>query len=73
MNTFQDDIEQRIGYVIMDNKVIAGYIYIDFSGEPAYEKIEGTWKTDKPYAVVHRWAFSEKYRNGIEQHNTFFN
>ena len=25
--------------------------------EPAYREIDGRWKTDRPYAVVHRMAF----------------
>ena len=41
---------------------IAGYMCIDFSGEPAYANIEGKWNTEMPYAVVHRMAFSERYR-----------
>lgn len=39
-----------------------GYLCIDFEGEPAYEALQGTWGTEKPYAVVHRLAFSDKAR-----------
>ena len=34
--------------------------------EPAYHVIDGSWKTDRPYAVVHRMAFSQNSRgNGL--------
>ena len=41
---------------------IAGYLCIDFSGEPAYAQIEGRWSAQRPYAVVHRMAFRSKFR-----------
>jgi hypothetical protein len=35
---------------------------IDFDGEPAYEDIQGKWRTEGPYAVVHRMAFNKNFR-----------
>lgn len=60
--TIQNDIQTKKGYIITEDNEIAGYMCIDFSGEPAYENIEGKWDTEQPYAVIHRMAFSEKYR-----------
>lgn len=36
--------------------LVAGYCAVVFSGEPAYEKIEGKWLTCRDYVVVHRMA-----------------
>lgn len=60
--TILNDIQCQNGYVIKSNGDIAGYMCIDFSGEPAYADIKGEWRSNLPYAVVHRMAFSKKYR-----------
>ncbi|HIU10146.1 MAG TPA: GNAT family N-acetyltransferase [Candidatus Avidehalobacter gallistercoris] len=60
--TVLNDVQNEKGYVIIADSEIAGYMCIDFSGEPAYENIEGKWNTELPYAVIHRMALSEKYR-----------
>lgn len=39
--TILDDIRNRKGYVVRSNGDIAGYMCIDFSGEPAYADIKG--------------------------------
>lgn len=61
-NTIGNDINKKTGYVVKIDGVIAGYMCIDFNGEPAYENIEGRWRTDDAYAVVHRMAFDKKFR-----------
>lgn len=60
--TILDDIEQKVGYVFEDEKKIIGYCCMIIGDEPAYHKIEGAWKTNRPYAVVHRMAFDQKAR-----------
>lgn len=62
--TILDDIAQNIGYVFVNKKEIVGYCCIIIGDEPAYHKIEGAWKTDRPYAVLHRMAFNQKARGG---------
>lgn len=62
IETIRNDIQNGKGYVIKVNRQIAGYMCIDFDGEPAYEHIQGQWKTSTPYAVVHRLAFSKDFR-----------
>ncbi len=62
-STIIEDIQTSRGYVITKNNDIAAYMCVDFSGEPAYENIDGKWNTELPYVVIHRMAFSEKYRN----------
>lgn len=60
--TISDDIAQNIGYVFTDGREIIGYCCIIMGDEPAYQKIDGAWKTNLPYAVVHRMAFNQKAR-----------
>ncbi|MGN1021383.1 MAG: GNAT family N-acetyltransferase [Aristaeellaceae bacterium] len=62
VHTIYDDILNGKGYVVRVDGAMAGYMCIDFDGEPAYDSIEGQWNLDAPYAVVHRMAFSAQYR-----------
>ncbi len=62
IETIREDIQNKIGYVVKVDNQIAGYMCIDFSGEPAYDNIQGEWRTLTPYAVVHRLAFCSKFR-----------
>lgn len=62
------DIENGEGYVLDDNGTVAGYVCISFAGEEAYDKIDGKWLTDKPYAVIHRMAVDNAYKGkGLAQ------
>ncbi len=62
LTTVEDDIEAGIGYVFAEDNEIYGYCCIIIGDEPAYRVINGAWKTNRPYAVVHRMAFSENAR-----------
>lgn len=62
--TIHDDIAQDIGYVFVNEQGVIGYCCIIIGDEPAYCKIEGAWKTDRPYAVIYRMAFSKEARGG---------
>lgn len=42
-------------------RVIA-YGAVALDGEPAYETIEGAWRTPQPYVVVHRLAVADGYK-----------
>ena len=53
--TILDDIARSIGYAFTDDAGIIGYCCIVIGDEPAYQIIDGAWKTDKPYAVIQRW------------------
>lgn len=61
IDTVYKDIEEEKGYVIKIDGTIAGYVCIDFSGEPAYAEIEGKWSVEKDYAAVHRMAFGREF------------
>lgn len=62
LGTIRADIEAKNGYVIKADGRIAGYMCVDFGGEPAYGRIQGAWSARKPYAVIHRMAFGKDYR-----------
>jgi GNAT superfamily N-acetyltransferase len=55
------DIIKGIGYVLIDDNIVAGYAAILFNDEPAYVLIKGTWLTNGDFAVVHRVAISDDY------------
>lgn len=59
--TVAEDIRDGKGLVITADGEIAGYMCMDFTGEPAYDCIDGSWNSDEPYAVVHRMAFDRKF------------
>ena len=56
------DIEAGNAHILKADGQIAGYLYISFDGDPAYNYIKGAWRTQAPYAVIHRVAFAEQYR-----------
>ena len=63
LQTIEEDIENGTGYVFVnDEDQLLGYCCIIIGDEPAYRVIEGKWKTERPYAVVHRMAFSRNAR-----------
>ncbi|MBS5334429.1 MAG: GNAT family N-acetyltransferase [Clostridiales bacterium] len=63
IDTVSEDIMSQKGYVIKKGSKIAAYMCIDFSGEPAYDSIEGHWHTDSKYAVIHRLSVKSDFRN----------
>lgn len=62
LDVIRRDILSGTGYVFKADGEIAGYVSIDFSGEPAYDRIDGAWHADLPYAVIHRLAFRSKFQ-----------
>lgn len=57
-----EDIEAGNAHILKVDGQPAGYLYISFDGEPAYNTIDGAWRTEAPYAVIHRVAFDCRYR-----------
>ena len=57
-----DDINNDIGFVFCEGDAIVGYLVIFIGDESDYHVIDGAWKTELPYAVIHRLAFSKKFR-----------
>lgn len=58
----QNDIDQSALYVYeQDSKVVACMTVFDY--EETYNRIEGSWLSDKPYKVIHRIATHKDYYN----------
>lgn len=58
----ENDIQTQKGYVLRVDGEIAGYMCVDFAGEPVYDAIEGAWGADTPYATIHRMAIGAAFR-----------
>lgn len=56
------DITTQKGYLCVQEAEIVGYLCIDFDGEPAYDNLNGSWLSNKPYVVVHRMTFDNHVR-----------
>lgn len=51
-----DDIKNEVGYVLEEEGLVVAYGAVVFTGEPAYETLDGMWLSDSDYVVVHRLA-----------------
>lgn len=58
-DVIRGDLAEENGYVLREAGRIIGYFCVSFEGEPCYETIEGRWKSDRPYGVVHRMAVDD--------------
>lgn len=58
----QRDIESGGAYLLTIDNTPAAYVYIGFDGDPAYPLIEGRWRFEEPYGVLHRVAISTDFR-----------
>ena len=59
VETIEADISREEGYVLCKKDEIVAYGVVSFTGEPAYETIEGAWSNQLPYLIVHRLAVAE--------------
>jgi GNAT superfamily N-acetyltransferase len=60
--SFKDDINKNFSYVLTDNENIVGTMYFSFEEDPCYKGIDGQWKTNGCYAVIHRIAVLSSYK-----------
>lgn len=60
--SIEKDVENGNGYVLAERGRIIGYVCISFDGEEAYEALRGAWKSNQPYAVVHRLAVDNAHK-----------
>lgn len=58
----RQDIASGKAFFAVDKNEVLGYLCVDYDGEPAYDRLDGEWRSDGEYAVVHRMAFSESAR-----------
>lgn len=50
------DVAGRAAYAAIDGSEVVGLFCYREGPEESYERIEGAWRTDGPYAAVHRLA-----------------
>lgn len=55
----ENDIANGNAYVILIEGQIVAYGAVVFTGEPAYDDIQGNWLSNQPYVVLHRLAVTE--------------
>lgn len=55
------DLADGRGYVLCESRRPEPIAYgaVVFDGEPAYERIEGAWLTERPYVAIHRLAVAD--------------
>ncbi len=58
----EKDALNQTGFFVVDDGIVLGYLCIDFTGEPAYELLNGSWASNQAYVVVHRMAFNTNAR-----------
>ncbi len=60
-DTIRQDIEKNVGYVMMHLGNVVGYCAVLINDEPAYDDIDGAWKTTGDFVVFHRVAIAKEY------------
>lgn len=56
------DIEREVGYTLIENNLVMGYVVVDFIDDEIYRNIRGTWKSSGEYASIHRCAIHKNLR-----------
>jgi len=52
----ENDIVLNRLYVVEDEKRLCGVFMFQVGADPTYAHIEGNWRSDSPYGVIHRIA-----------------
>ncbi len=58
----ENDCRRSAAYVMVDGDEVVAYGAVIFTGEEAYDAIEGRWLSDRPYVVLHRLAVAQPQR-----------
>lgn len=70
-DTIVTDIEANVGYVLVVDGQVIGYAAILEGPDENYTYIEGAWKSDAPYFVIHRVAIANEYKGQGWVHRFF--
>src|SRR3546814_1368750 len=62
----RNDIDNGVGFVLVDADTITGYCAVMINDEPAYAVIEGKWLTNGDFVVFHRVARSEEHTSELQ-------
>ncbi|MGH4051542.1 MAG: GNAT family N-acetyltransferase [Clostridium sp.] len=61
--TVMSDINNKNGYVLLEDNNLVGTVVVTFDGEKNYEFIcDGNWISNDKYAVIHRIAVDINYK-----------
>lgn len=67
IHTARQDMEQGVGYVAEEEGRILAVFMFSAAPDPTYARIyRGAWRSDAPYAVIHRIAVAEQGRGLID-------
>lgn len=70
--TIRMDIENGVSYVLVDtNQDIVGSMALIEGPDSNYSYIEGKWRTEHPYYVIHRIVVAEEYKGQGLAHTLF--
>ncbi len=58
----EEDCRRQIAHIMLDGDEIIAYGAVIFTGEAAYNALEGKWLSDRPYVVLHRLAVAQARR-----------
>ena len=61
-SVIREDIEAQRLYVCEDEGRLLGVFYFQQGEDPTYRRIDGAWRNDRPYGVMHRVAVAEQGR-----------
>lgn len=67
-SNIETDVADGTAHVMLTAGRIVAYGAVVFTGEPAYNMIEGEWLTEQPYVVLHRLAVADEAKgHGVGQ------
>jgi len=55
----EEDINNGLSYVCAEDDKILAVFFFSTEPDPTYTEIDGAWKNEKPYGVIHRIARAE--------------
>ena len=59
----KNDINNKNGYVLLEDNKIVGTVVVSFDGEKNYESIcNGEWASSCEFAVIHRMAIDKRHK-----------
>ena len=58
----EDDIAAHNAYVVTENDIVIGIVTVSLDGEDDYISIQGSWKSEQAYAVIHRMAVDDGHK-----------
>lgn len=61
-NDLMQNLEEKELYVVESDTEILGSFVLHFGTDPTYEKIDGAWLNEEPYAAIHKVASTQTQR-----------